>query len=152
MAGVGKNFSLAQLASEFFLPYNIIAIPLDAGHSLHGSLGVIERNDVLLASSKSGNTQELLLMILALNKKFISFDNSYLITSNKHGIVNEHFKNVYVASSSEEKSLYGFSPQDTIMQYLKIYFDILNVLNISSKCTICDYLVNHQGGTIGRNK
>lgn len=151
LTGVGKNFSLAQLVSEFFLPYNLIAVPLDANHSLHGSLGIICENDVLIASSKSGDTEELVAMMRALESKFDHFENNFLITSNPNSKCAYFFKHVLVLDALKEESLHGFSPQSTISQYLRVYFQILNIINKNNECTELDYLVNHHGGTIGKN-
>lgn len=152
LTGVGKNFSLAQLVSEFFLPYNLVAVPLDANHSLHGSLGLIKENDVLIASSKSGNTRELVEMMEALKRKLPAFKNSFLITSNSGSKCAEYFEHILVVESLREDSLHGLSPQTTIAQYLKVYFQILNAINMDSDCTKADYLSNHQGGSIGQTK
>lgn len=152
LTGVGKNFSLAQLVSEFFLPYNLVAVPLDANHSLHGSLGMIREEDVLIASSKSGNTRELLEMMEALKRKLPAFRNTFLITSNGDSQGAAYFENVLVVEPVAEDSLHGLSPQATIAQYLKIYFRILNIINLDNSCTKTDYLANHQGGSIGQTK
>jgi arabinose-5-phosphate isomerase len=150
LAGVGKNYSLAQLVSEFFLPYNIVAVPLDVNHSMHGSLGIIRDDDVLIVSSKSGDTKELLEMMESLKWKIPKFENSFLITSNNNAKSISYFKHTLTVPSFSENSLYGLSPQSTIMQYLKIYFQILNIINIGNSCAKNDYLLNHQGGAIGR--
>lgn len=152
LAGVGKNYSLAQLVSEFFLPYNIIAVPLDANHSLHGSLGLIKNEDILIASSKSGNTKELVEMMQSLKKKLPEFKNTFLITSSDNSICSELFEHVLVVPSLEENSLHNLSPQTTISQYLNTYFQILNIINTNNKCTKNDYLLNHQGGSIGKTR
>jgi D-arabinose 5-phosphate isomerase GutQ len=152
LTGVGKNYSLAQLVSEFFLPYNLVAVPLDANHSMHGSLGIIKDGDILIASSKSGNTRELLEMMMALQEKNPNFKNTFLITSNKNCNGKKYFEHVLVSSEEQENSLCGLSPQTTIEKYLKIYFQILNILNQDNNCTKIDYLLNHQGGTIGKTK
>lgn len=153
ITGVGKNFSLAELVCEFFLPYNLVAIPLDANHSVHGSLGLIKKEDVIIASSKSGNTEELLNMIQALHKKFDGKkDKTFLITSNKFGKCNKFFDEVLVVENIKENSLYNLSPQTTIEQYLKVYFKILNIINSNNLCSKQNYLSNHPGGSIGKIK
>lgn len=152
LAGVGKNFSLAQLVSEFFLPYNMVAVPLDANHSTHGSLGIIKSTDVLIASSKSGNTEELVNMMIALKHKLPNFTNTFLITSNTSCVLAKYFNHILVIDSRSENSLHGLSPQRTIEKYLNVYFQILNILNSDSGCSKKDYLLNHQGGSIGKGK
>lgn len=152
LTGVGKNFSLAQLVSEFFLPYNIVAVPLDANHSTHGSLGLINPEDVVVASSKSGNTEELVNMMEAMHKKFGRKSKTFLITSNENSASSPHFDHTLVVDSLKENSLYNLSPQTTIEQYLRVYFTILNVITGSSSCTRSGYLLNHPGGAIGKTK
>lgn len=149
LTGIGKNFSLAQLVSEFFLPFNWNVVPIDANHSTHGSLGIIKEHDVVIASSKSGNTIELANMMKALKRKMPSFKNTFIITSNKNCKICGMFEHKLFVPYLKEDSLFGLSPQTTIKQYLGIYFTILNVLNSSSNIKREDYLLNHQGGSIG---
>lgn len=58
--GIGKNvYACEKLAAS----YSSIGIPsffLDAVHAVHGDLGVLSDNDLLICMSKSGNTSELI--------------------------------------------------------------------------------------------
>lgn len=58
--GVGKNVFACQKLAASFSSIGIPSFFLDAVHAVHGDLGILSSNDLLIAISKSGNTQELI--------------------------------------------------------------------------------------------
>ena len=59
VAGVGKS---ANIANKIVATLNSTGQPsvfLHAGDALHGDLGIIQKNDIIICISKSGNTDEL---------------------------------------------------------------------------------------------
>ena len=87
VAGVGKS---ANIANKIVATLNSTGQPsvfLHAGDALHGDLGIIQENDIIICISKSGNTNELKLfvrIIKDLGNKIISIcgnNNSFLSRS-----------------------------------------------------------------------
>tara|TARA_X000000368_G_C22987350_1_gene692761 strand:- start:144 stop:1106 length:963 start_codon:yes stop_codon:yes gene_type:complete len=84
VAGVGKS---ANIASKIVATFNSTGQPsvfLHAADALHGDLGNIQNNDIVICISKSGNTKEIKLLVPLIKKlgnKVISICgnlNSYL--------------------------------------------------------------------------
>jgi len=84
VAGIGKS---ANIASKIVATFNSTGQPsvfLHAADALHGDLGNIQKNDIVICISKSGNTKEIKLLVPLIKKlgnKIISICgnlNSYL--------------------------------------------------------------------------
>jgi len=84
VAGIGKS---ANIASKIVATFNSTGQPsifLHAADALHGDLGNIQKNDIVICISKSGNTKEIKLLVPLIKKlgnKVISICgnfNSYL--------------------------------------------------------------------------
>ncbi len=67
--GVGKSGFIAQKIAATLLSTGTQAVFLSPGEALHGDLAVVKRGDVVLAFSKSGETQELLDLIPYVNQR-----------------------------------------------------------------------------------
>jgi arabinose-5-phosphate isomerase len=63
VSGVGKSGNVAQKVAATLTSTGSIAVFLHPTEALHGDLGLIARNDVLLVFSHSGSSQEILLML-----------------------------------------------------------------------------------------
>ena len=60
VTGMGKSGVIAQKISVTMISTGTLAVFLHPGDALHGDLGVIRESDVVVAISKSGETEELL--------------------------------------------------------------------------------------------
>lgn len=84
VAGVGKSANIANKMVATFNSTGQPAVFLHAADAIHGDLGNIQKDDVVICISKSGNTEEikyLLTLIKDLGNKIISIcgnSNSYL--------------------------------------------------------------------------
>lgn len=58
--GIGKNVYAAQKLAASYSSIGIPSFFLDAVHAVHGDIGVLNNNDLLICMSKSGNTAELI--------------------------------------------------------------------------------------------
>ena len=54
--GVGKSFLVASKIAETFSSIGISSIPLNPLSILHGDLGALNKNDIVIALSNSGET------------------------------------------------------------------------------------------------
>ncbi len=67
-AGVGKSGLIARKISATFSSVGIPSFFCDPAQALHGDMGQIEKRDVLIIFSYSGNTQELTNMLIYANR------------------------------------------------------------------------------------
>ncbi len=58
--GIGKNVYAAQKLAASYSSIGIPSFFMDAVHAVHGDLGVLSSNDLMICMSKSGNTAELI--------------------------------------------------------------------------------------------
>lgn len=149
-SGIGKNEILAELINDFCLPFNLNSVFLDPVRAIHGSLGLIKDGDIILLSSKSGNTEELINFMNAVKQAKRSVF-VVLLTSNEHGQLLNHVNEIILIPKIEENSLHNHSPQLTIGAYYLVFLQIINHLIKKENISLKEYLINHQGGEIGKN-
>jgi len=70
--GVGKSGVIAQKIAQTMTSTGTIAISIHPSDAMHGSLGVIAANDVVITLSNSGETDELVAILPALRKRGVS--------------------------------------------------------------------------------
>lgn len=83
VSGVGKSGLIGKKMAATFSSVGIPSLFLHPVEAMHGDLGIVEKNDVSLLISKSGSTDELLLLFPYLKKRtkiiaLTSNQNSYL--------------------------------------------------------------------------
>lgn len=64
VTGMGKSGLIAQKVASTLVSTGTPAYYLHAGDGMHGDVGIIQKDDVVLALSKSGETEELLNVLL----------------------------------------------------------------------------------------
>ena len=84
VCGIGKSANIGQKMVATFNSTGTPAVFMHAADAIHGDLGIIQKNDIVICLSKSGNTPEITLlipMIKMLGSKIIAIvgnTNSYL--------------------------------------------------------------------------
>jgi arabinose-5-phosphate isomerase len=150
--GVGKNvFACQKLAAS----YSSIGIPsffLDAVHAVHGDLGVISKNDIIIAMSKSGNTAELVNMLSHLKSNKDRFPSDVYgidcgLPDNKFDDLCDMVIHLDVPNEIDEMNLV---PTISAVM-LQIVGDIIGISVAESMGLNKEkYGINHPGGTIGQ--
>ena len=87
VSGVGKSGNIAGKIAASFTSTGIPAIYLNPVDASHGDMGIIERNDVLIILSNSGETHELADLINFSKKKKIKIIS---ITSSKKSLLSKN--------------------------------------------------------------
>ncbi len=147
VSGIGKSGIIARKIAVTLASYNISAIFLHPVEALHGDIGIIQENDVVILLSKSGSTDEIVRLvpfIKSRNAKIISIinnTNSYLSTNSDV---------VLEALITEEACIFGIAPTSSTTVSLVIG-DVLAITAAKMKgITIKDFSKTHPLGNIGR--
>ena len=147
ISGVGKSESIAIHISSILKSIGVKCFHLNILNSLHGDIGTIEENDLLILLSKSGNTEEIISKInnFKLKKCFILG-----ITMN----INSKFKNlcdetIVLPFKTELKLVNDKIPTNSCISFLN-FFNIISSL-LTSHITMNEYAINHSSGTIGNS-
>ena len=147
VAGVGKS---ANIASKIVATFNSTGQPsvfLHAADAIHGDLGNIQKNDVVICISKSGNTSEikyLLPLIKNMGNKIIA------ICGNKSSYLENQADFVLDASVKKEACPHNLAPTSSTTAQL-VLGDALAICLLESKnFTDKDFARFHPGGVLGK--
>ena len=147
LSGVGKIGLIAQKIAATLGSTGTRAVFLDPTAAVHGGIGIVSKDDVFLAFSKSGESEELLELIPSMRKK-----GALIISA-----VSERLSRLAKASDlyvylPVEKELCPFDLVPTISTTVQLIFgDALAIALMQAKqFAPSDFALNHPAGFLGR--
>ncbi len=146
--GIGKSFNVSSQCSDVLKCINFSSMVLETSKILHGDIGIIKENDLIITISNSGNTAELMnILNIIYNSKN---KNIVLLSSNKNGKLLQFSKyNFIVPHKSESKFLFSLIPSLSVINHIQ-YFNIVAGIIIKKMLMTKDiYIQNHHSGNIG---
>lgn len=147
--GVGKSENIAIHCANLLKSIGVKAFYLDCLNSVHGDIGTISKNDIILIFSKSGNTSELINIIP--NLKLLE---PYLISvsCNKDGVLNKICNKSIILPLQSELTGYNLInniPSNSFMSMLYFVNILTMILIDKNNISLDKYKLNHPGGNIG---
>ena len=103
ITGIGKSGLIAQKISATLVSTGTTSVFLDAGSAIHGDIGIILEKDIVIAISKSGETEEILNLlpyIHEIGSPIVS------ITCNLNSTLAKHSAHVLYVPIEEEFKLF----------------------------------------------
>jgi len=147
VTGLGKTGIIARKISATLASTGTNSIFLHAADGVHGDLGMVQENDVVIAVSNSGSTQELLSVVSYI--KFIKVP-IIALTGNVNSPLAESADVVLDCSVSKEYEPFGLVPTASTTVALTVgdafAVALLRHKNFEEK----DFAMFHPGGTIGK--
>jgi len=145
--GVGKSGFICQKISASFASIGIRSVYLDPLGALHGDVGGVRAEDVVIMLSKSGSTEELVKLVPILRRrecKIIAVTCSSLNTLSKSSDMHIHLP--------LEKELCAFNLAPVTSTVLQLIFGdtVTALLMKHSQLSKEAYAMNHPAGSIGR--
>jgi len=147
VTGVGKSAHIAGKIAATMSSLGKAAFMLPASNALHGDLGMITANDIVVAISNSGESDELIQILP--NIKVIG---AYLIaiTCNENSTLARHADLVCKLAKAEEACHLNIAPTSSTTVSL-VYGDALAVvLSKALGFTKTDYALFHPAGALGK--
>ncbi|MFD1630588.1 KpsF/GutQ family sugar-phosphate isomerase [Pseudopedobacter beijingensis] len=147
VTGVGKSAIIAQKIVATFNSTGTPSIFMHAGEAIHGDLGIIQKDDLILCLSKSGNTPEIKVLIPLLkqgNNKLaciVGNIDSYL-AKNADFVVN--------ATVDAEACPLNLAPTTSTTAQLAIGDALAICLLELRRFTSDDFAKYHPGGSLGK--
>jgi arabinose-5-phosphate isomerase len=147
ITGIGKS---AIIANKIVATMNSTGTPalfMHAADAIHGDLGMIQSDDIVICISKSGNTPEIKVLVPILKRR-----GSKLIAlvSNKNSYLAEHSDYVLNATIQEEACPNNLAPTTSTTAHLAmgdaLAVCLLELRNFSSE----DFATYHPGGSLGK--
>lgn len=147
VTGVGKS---AIIANKIVATLNSTGTPslfMHAADAIHGDLGMIQSDDVVICISKSGNTPEIKVLVPLLKKS-----GSVLVglVSNTDSYLANHADYVLNATIGEEACPHNLAPTTSTSAHLALG-DALAVCLLEARgFTSQDFAKYHPGGALGK--
>ena len=146
-SGIGKSALVAEKIAVTMTATGTRAIFIPPIEAMHGDVGIISPQDIFIAISKSGETEELLNLLPYVRNKGAKI---VALTSNARSRLAEAADFQVVVPFHQELCPFNMAP--TISTSCQtILGDILAIALMESKnFTLDEYAMNHPAGTIGK--
>ncbi|NBW20991.1 MAG: SIS domain-containing protein [Caulobacteraceae bacterium] len=147
--GIGKNGHVASKAASTFNSIGTQIFFINPVDAVHGDMGLIEDNDVIVIISKSGNTEEL---ICFLENVINRTQNIWLIHSNQNNKSLKYcYKDIFIPIEREADYL-ELVPTISIAAYTILLQSIACSITEINHLTLSKFQSNHPGGSLGKIK
>lgn len=145
--GMGKSGHIARKVAATLSSTGTPALYLHPAEGIHGDLGMVTSNDVLLAFSNSGETQEIINLLPSLRRigvKIIS------VVGNKTSTLAKNAEVVLMVHVEKEACPLGLAPTTSTTVALALGDALSVVLLEQHRFTPEKFAVFHPGGSLGR--
>ncbi|MCF6181326.1 KpsF/GutQ family sugar-phosphate isomerase [Lutibacter sp.] len=147
VTGIGKSANIATKIVATFNSTGTPAIFMHAADAIHGDLGTIQNNDVVICISKSGNTPEIKVLVPLIK----NYGNKIIaITGNLESFLGTNANFVLNSFVEKEACRNNLAPTSSTTAQLVIgdalAVCLLELKNFSSK----DFAKYHPGGALGK--
>ena len=145
--GVGKNGHVAAKATSTFSSIGVPCFFINPVDSVHGDMGVINEDDILIAVSKIGNTEELIHFL-----KHVEHKNCKIVSihSNKNNKSLEYSSMDIDLKVRMEADHLNIVPTCSIAVFTVFLQSVACEISQRKELTLEQFVKNHPGGSIGK--
>jgi len=147
VTGVGKNLLIGQKISATLASTGATSVVLDPTQAMHGDLGILDKGDVLLALSYSGESDELLSLVPQVKRLGIDI---VALTGNTESSLASHSNVVVPVTVGKEACPFNMAPTTSTTAALAVGDALAMVLLKARGLEKDDYAKLHPAGSIGR--
>jgi arabinose-5-phosphate isomerase len=145
--GVGKSGIIAQKIAATMTSAGTAALYLHPSDALHGGLGIMQSDDVVMVLSNSGETTEIVDMLPYLNHRQVAI---IAIVGNLDSTVSRRADAVLDASVDKEACPLNLAPTTSTTVALAIGDALAMTLMKVKGLTSNDFAINHPAGRLGK--
>lgn len=147
ITGVGKSGHIGSKMAATLASTGSTAIFMHPVEAMHGDLGMLQENDIMIALSYSGETQELTRMIIPAKRLGVPVA---CFTGIPESTLAKLSDIVVIGAVKKEACPFNLAPTTTSTAHLALGDALAMVLLQERKFTKEDYGRRHPGGAIGR--
>ncbi len=147
VTGVGKSAIIANKIADTMTSTGTVAVFVHSSDALHGSLGVISREDVVIALSNSGETDELLAILPSLKHRQVAIIS---IVGNLNSTLARQSDVVLDSSVDQEACPLNLAPTTSTTVALSIGDALAMTISMQKNWTEEDFAANHPAGRLGK--
>ena len=147
VTGIGKSAIIAQKMVASFNSTGTPSLFLHAAEAIHGDLGMLQKEDVVICISKSGNSPEIKVLVPLLKR----FDNLLIaITGNMSSFLAQGSDIVLNTTVDNESCPNNLAPTNSTTAQLVIGDALVVCLMEMRNFKAEDFAVYHPGGALGK--
>ncbi|MBI3565963.1 MAG: KpsF/GutQ family sugar-phosphate isomerase [Elusimicrobia bacterium] len=147
LTGVGKSGAIAQKIAATFSSTGTPAVWLDPTEAMHGGMGLVQRQDLVLALGKSGESDELNALLPHLRARGAKI---IALTANTRSTLARHAAVVLHTPVLEEACPMNLAPTASTTAALAVGDALAVALMKRRRFGPSDFARNHPGGRLGR--
>jgi arabinose-5-phosphate isomerase len=147
--GIGKNGHVAAKATSTFSSIGLPCFFIDAVDSVHGDMGVVNEDDILIAISKSGNTEELIHFLEHVQHKNCKIISIHSNPGNRS--LDYSYLDINLQVEKEADHL-NIVPTCSIAIFTVFLQSVACEISKCKELTLEQFVKNHPGGSIGKTK
>lgn len=147
VTGIGKSAIIAQKIVATMNSTGTPSIFLHASEAIHGDLGMVQPEDVVICISKSGNSPEIKVLVPILNR----FGNKLIaITGNTTSFLAKHSNHILNTHVDAEADPINLAPTNSTTAQLVMGDALAVCLMQMRNFTASDFAKYHPGGALGK--
>jgi len=147
VTGLGKSGLICRKVAATLSSTGTPSLFLHAGDGIHGDLGMVMKEDIVLAVSNSGETDEILKLLPIVRRLGLKL---IVITGNPNSTLSRAADVILNATVKEEACPLGLSPTASTTVALVLGDALAVVLLEKRGFKEEDFALRHPGGTLGR--
>ena len=147
IVGVGKSGIIAQKIAATMTSTGTGALHLHPSDALHGGIGIINSDDVVMILSNSGETDEIIEMLPYLKRRQVPI---IALVGNLNSTLAHRADAVIDASVDQEACPLNLAPTTSTTVALAVGDALALTLMQVKGLTLDDFAVNHPGGQLGK--
>ena len=146
VSGLGKNVPICEKFVGMMNSLGLNSAFLNTNSAMHGDLGVVKENDIILILTKSGSTAESILLFEYIKEWK---NEEWLLSFNEGGVLGKKMQNKLLLSLEEEGDPWNIIPNNSSSCYLIFLQGLALYLAERLGIRLDDFKRNHPGGAIG---
>lgn len=146
VSGLGKNVPICDKFVGTMVSLGMNAAFLHTNSAVHGDLGIVKKDDIVILLTKSGETAESIYLAEHLKKKEADL---WLLTFSKDSTLAKKIEKSIVLQLEHEGDMWDIVPNNSTT--LNLIFLQAVAMNVAEKMgiTLDEFKANHPGGHIG---
>lgn len=146
VSGLGKNVPICDKFVGSMISMGLNACFLHTNSAVHGDMGIVKNNDMVIILTKSGETSESIYLVKLLKKRNV---NMWLLSFAQESTLAREIPNQIILDLMHEGDLWNIMPNNSTTVNLIILQGLAMMIAKEMKIPLEDFGRNHPGGAIG---
>lgn len=146
VSGLGKNVPICEKFVGTMNSLGMNAFFLHTNSAVHGDMGIVKPEDVVIILTKSGETEESIYLVKHLEKRNV---NMWLLSFEKNSTLAKIIPNQIILDLEHEGDIWNIMPNNSTTLNLIVLQNLAISIARERKIPLDTFKINHPGGHIG---